>query len=113
MIFLDLTGGGGRIGYGPSGSLGPNGHGNGRNIVTDDNDVTITPRVQKKVNAAVKQIQSPYYGLQDAPSPVGRLSDRIDRLRQRCIDALGNESFAEARNFLKHFEESHAADGRY
>ena len=75
----------------------------------DDNN-GMTPRVQKPVVAAVKQ--SPYYGLQDAPSPVGRLSDRIERLRQRCIDALGREAFAQAHGFLKHFEESHATDGR-
>ena len=82
------------MGQGPSGYIGPNGHNNnnGRNTTNDnddDDDVNATPRIQKKVVSAVKQIQSPYYGLQDAPSPVGRLSDRIDRLRQRCADALG------------------------
>ena len=40
-----------------------------------------TPRVQKPFQLAVKQ--SPYYNLQDAPSPSGRLSDRIQRLKQR------------------------------
>ena len=40
-----------------------------------------TPRVQRAAPLAVKQ--SPYYGLQDAPSPSGRLSDRIERLKQR------------------------------
>jgi hypothetical protein len=40
-----------------------------------------TPRVQRPASQAVKQ--SPYFGLQDAPSPSGRLSDRIQRLKQR------------------------------
>ena len=40
-----------------------------------------TPRVQKTSQNSVKQ--SPYFGLQDAPSPSGRLSDRIHRLKQR------------------------------
>ena len=40
-----------------------------------------TPRVQRSASQAVKQ--SPYFGLQDAPLPSGRLSDRIQRLKQR------------------------------
>ena len=42
-----------------------------------------TPRVQRPASQAVKQ--SPYFGLQDAPSPSGRLSDRIQRLKQRYV----------------------------
>jgi hypothetical protein len=49
-------------------------------------------------------IPSAYGGLQDAPSPSGKLSDRIDRLRQRCIEALGRDAFMDAYNFLKQHE---------
>lgn len=37
----------------------------------------------------------------DAPSPRGRLGDRIVRLKQRCLQALGEEAFEEAYTFLK------------
>jgi hypothetical protein len=46
-----------------------------------------------------------YGGLQDLPSPSGRLSDRIERLRQRCTEALGREAFRDAYAFLKQHEE--------
>ena len=45
-----------------------------------------------------------YGGLQDAPSPSGKLSDRIERLRQRCIEALGRDAFMDAYSFLKQHE---------
>jgi hypothetical protein len=48
---------------------------------------------------------SAYGGLQDMPSPSGRLSDRIERLRQRCTEALGRDAFRDAYNFLKQHEE--------
>ena len=41
------------------------------------------------------------------------LIDAHDHPYTVIIHALDRESFAEARAFLKHFEESHAADGRY
>jgi len=37
-------------------------------------------------------------------SPSGKLSDRIERLRQRCMEALGRDAFLEAYNFLKQHE---------
>lgn len=47
---------------------------------------------------------SAYGALQDMPSPSGKLSDRIERLRQRCKEALGERVFWEAYNFLKQHE---------
>ena len=66
-------------------------------------DPNRTPRTQKPLSVAVRQ--SPYYGLQDAQSPVGRLSERIQKLRERCMEALGKGSFDKAYTFLKLFEE--------
>ncbi len=48
--------------------------------------------------------QNAYQGLQDMPSPSGKLSDRISRLRQRCMEALGRDTFFEAYSFLKQYE---------
>jgi non-specific serine/threonine protein kinase/NIMA (never in mitosis gene a)-related kinase len=67
-------------------------------------DPNTTPRKQKSLNIAVKE--SPYYNLQDPPTPTGRLSDRIERLRQRCIEALGAEAFFDAYRFLKDYDVS-------
>lgn len=53
----------------------------------------------------MKDQHSNYSALQDPPSPSGRLGDRIDRLRQRCIEALGKFAFNEAYTFLKQHEE--------
>lgn len=50
----------------------------------------------------VKADPVPNYG--DA-SPSGRLSDRIERLRQLCIEALGRDAFFDAYHFLKQHEE--------
>jgi hypothetical protein len=63
----------------------------------------MTPRKVRPQPIAVKQ--SPYYGLQDPPSPMGKLGDRIVRLRQRCIEALGKGAFDDVYTFLKHVEE--------
>ena len=46
--------------------------------------------------------RNPYENLQDSPVPSGRLSDRIQLIRQRCIDALGKEAFIAAYNYLKY-----------
>jgi hypothetical protein len=46
-----------------------------------------------------------YSNLQDLSSPSGKLSVRIERLRQRCIEALGREAFLDAYCFLKQHEE--------
>lgn len=65
----------------------------------------------------VRRQKSPprqHHGIQDnrrAPSPSGRLADRIERLRQRCTEALGVGAFDDAYNFLKqHEEESQGYD---
>eukprot|EP00602_Paraphysomonas_sp_CaronLab_P008770 CAMPEP_0185029364 /NCGR_PEP_ID=MMETSP1103-20130426/15636_1 /TAXON_ID=36769 /ORGANISM="Paraphysomonas bandaiensis, Strain Caron Lab Isolate" /LENGTH=798 /DNA_ID=CAMNT_0027564075 /DNA_START=684 /DNA_END=3080 /DNA_ORIENTATION=+ len=63
-----------------------------------------TPRVNRPNPIAVRQVS--YKNLVDAPSPCGRLGDRIVRLKQRCILALGRRAFDEAYAFLK----QHAAD---
>jgi hypothetical protein len=57
---------------------------------------------QIKPPVAVKV--TPYYNLQDCPSPSGRLSDRIERLRQRCKEALGKAAFEDAYLYLKQQE---------
>lgn len=66
----------------------------------DDSNIA-TPRRQRHSDA-VKE--SPYYNLQDPPTPSGRLSDRIESLRLRCIEALGRDAFYDAYNFLKQTE---------
>lgn len=71
-------------------------HGNGRDHKMDIGD---TVRMQVIVS------QAAYGGLQDIPSPSGRLSDRIERLRQRCTEALGRDAFRDAYHFLKQHEE--------
>lgn len=43
--------------------------------------------------------------ISDSASPSGRLGDRIERLRKRCIEALGREAFNDAYTFLKQHEE--------
>jgi hypothetical protein len=63
----------------------------------DDLEST-APRLQK---AKAQVVQHSYYNLQDAPSPSGRLSDRIERLRQRCTQGLGRAAFEDAYNYLK------------
>ena len=44
---------------------------------------------------------SPYENLQDPVTPSGRLTDRIQLLKRRCVEALGKRSFTDAYNFLK------------
>ena len=61
------------------------------------------PRVQVRTPKAVKQ--NPFYNnLEDAPSPSGRLADRIERLRQKCIEGLGRGAFEDAYDYLKNQE---------
>ena len=57
-------------------------------------DTDVTPRKLIKPTDAVKA--SPYHGLQDPPSPSGKLVERIARLRQRCVEALGKHAFDDA-----------------
>lgn len=77
----------------------------GRESKLDNGDSTI--RVVRQDSAMPRNNYEP-----SAPSPaLGRLSDRIDRLRQRCTEALGREAFRDAYNFLKqHEEESQGYD---
>jgi hypothetical protein len=59
----------------------------------------------RTIRRVVKQPENAgYQGLQDAPSPSGKLSDRIERLRQRCMEALGRDAFMDAYNYLKQHE---------
>ena len=73
----------------------------GRESKLDSGDSTV--RMMRPVETAVPK--NAYGGL-EAPSPsLGRLTDRIERLRQRCTEALGREAFRDAYNFLKQHEE--------
>jgi hypothetical protein len=66
--------------------------------------VNITPVRKSLRPAALNMHASPapvYHNLQDPPTPSGRLSDRIERLRSKCLEALGKDVFREAYNFLK------------
>jgi hypothetical protein len=58
----------------------------------------LTPRQLRPSNIAIKP--SPYQNLHDPPTPTGKLADRIRRLRDRCIDALGRSAFEKAHKFL-------------
>lgn len=69
----------------------------------------------RRVRPPESAVPSSAYGaLQDQPSPSGKLSDRIERLRQRCIEALGRDAFFDAYNFLKlhEFESQGYDNGR-
>jgi serine/threonine protein kinase len=79
----------------------------GDNRPTLDSD-DATPRKGNKPSLAVKA--SPYIGLQDAPSPSGKLGERIERLRQRCIEALGRDAFDDAYQYLQDHEEVQQMD---
>lgn len=80
-------------------------------LATVFEDVNATPRKHKPNNAAVRD--SPYVGLQDPPTPTGRLGDRIERLRQRCIEALTRDAFEDAYRFLKQYDESYSSSNVY
>ena len=71
--------------------------------MSSSDDLNSTPRIQRQAPCALKA--SPYYNLQDPPSPSGRLADRIERLRQRCIEALGQGAFDDVYVYLKGREE--------
>ncbi len=62
---------------------------------------------QDVADRTIRRMQAPqvaYGALQDPVSPSGKLSDRIERLRQRCMEALGRDAFMDAYNFLKQHE---------
>ncbi|CAM6000120.1 unnamed protein product [Sphagnum balticum] len=65
----------------------------------EDREVLKTPRRERAPVAALKR--SPYEHLQDDPTPSGILTDRIQRIRQRCIDALGRDAFDRAYQYLR------------
>lgn len=60
----------------------------------------------RRIRVPESAVPSSAYGaLQDHPSPSGKLSDRIERLRQRCMEALGRDAFLDAYNFLRQHEQ--------
>ena len=61
--------------------------------------------IQTQQNQYTKPFTPTYYNLQDPPTPVGRLSDRINHLRQKCLDGLGKDVFNQACRFIQDFEE--------
>jgi hypothetical protein len=79
-------------------------------IKQQDDSVMVTPRKVREPSEAVKE--SPYYNLQDPPTPSGRLSDRIELLKQRCIEALGRDAFRDAYNYLKQSNNYDLSDNR-
>ena len=46
-----------------------------------------------------------YSNLQDPPSPSGKLADRIFRMRQRCIEMLGRDTFDDAYRYMRCYNE--------
>jgi len=66
-------------------------------------DTTIR-RLRSPVQSKVHDRNPPLQDMMQ-PSPSGRLSDRIERLRLRCTEALGRDAFTDAYNFLKQHEE--------
>jgi hypothetical protein len=50
--------------------------------------------------------QLSYKNLADSPSPRSKLGDRVMRLKQKCINSLGEELFSQAYAYLK----QHAAE---
>lgn len=68
---------------------------------TESSEITPRRNLPLPLPVNVERNNAPYRNLQDAPSPSGRLGDRILRLRQRCISALGEVAFTNAYNFLK------------
>jgi hypothetical protein len=70
--------------------------------------VVIAPRV---ASSSSPPRNRNYQNLQDAPSPSGRLGDRISQLRNRLVEALGKDSFLESYQFLRQHEEV-GGDGR-
>jgi hypothetical protein len=50
--------------------------------------------------------QPSYKNLADSPSPRSKLGDRVMRLKQKCINSLGEELFNQAYSYLK----QHAAE---
>lgn len=81
------------------------GHGKPSNINTNLDDYY--SHMENPADRTIRRIKAPepsYGGLQDAPSPSGKLSDRIERLRQRCMEALGRDAFMDAYNYLKQHE---------
>lgn len=55
--------------------------------------------------------QPSYKNLADSPSPRSKLGDRVKRLKQRCINSLGEELFNQAYDYLKQYTLEHKDDG--
>lgn len=85
--------------------------GNNAVVKKQDSSAEITPRVNRQPPAA--QRAPSYKNLVDAPSPSGRLGDRIIRLKQRCILALGKRAFDEAYSYLKQHAANDEGDDIY
>lgn len=82
----------------------------GKNMIPPQDPIDsshVTPKKPKPQAIAVRE--SPFMGLQDPPTPTGRLSDRIERLRLRCIEALGRDSFLDAYRFLKQYDDMYSS----
>lgn len=92
-------------------SEAPQPKGSGKSSGAGDKSSTrdVTPR--KFAGAPLRVDKDQYRDLHDPPTPTGRLGDRIERLRQKCVEALGMDAFTEAYSFLRQFEESHS-EGR-
>jgi hypothetical protein len=81
------------------------------NSTGSEGDTDKTPRKGQKPSLAVKV--SPYAGLEDAPSPSGKLGERIARLRQRCVEALGRSAFEDAYLYLQEHDEVQGMDEEF
>jgi hypothetical protein len=57
------------------------------------------------IRRVVKQPRNAgYQGFQDPPLPSEKLSGRSERFRQRCMEALGRDTFMAAYDYLKQHE---------
>ena len=78
--------------------------GQGKSSSLESKDSLDNTALLNQIKPPVAVKVTPYYNLQDCPSPSGRLSDRIERLRQRCKEALGKAAFEDAYLYLKQQE---------
>lgn len=56
---------------------------------------------------AMPSRQPSYKNLVDSPSPRSKLGERVVRLKQRCINSLGEELFHQAYEYLKQYALNH------
>lgn len=69
-------------------------------------DGTATVHFVKPNPIVVRQVS--YKNLVDSPSPRSKLGDRVIRLKQKCIAALGEQVFQEAYDYLKQYSIDHS-----